>query len=986
MMKKFGLILLLILSAAVVLPGAPRFALLGEGDGGSSLADLTLAEAGDFEFVDRENLHTLLRERKLTAAELDGRTVAALLPLLRAELFARLEGKNGEAVRLTIFESGSGLRLADRLLPPDEATPQQVLAELRRTSELLEHPEKTLLLSFAGIRDRGIPDRIRAEARFRAEEVRRQIARIAPVLLTEREYLATLAAENRLTGKFGRLAASARIVTISLDPGAQTSDYGITLTLSDADGTKLLENTAPGNAASTPELLAGKLARFLHTAPPPPESPEDRAREAERFLREADWQQYSRRAPSSEYLPLYQAAWLLEPTARHWKELTYALSAAAAENSAPPVSVLLERLELVSSALEKEYPQDESELESSGREAVSSLFTLLYLRREELSDPAHNRVAELASLYRSYREKCVRNYRKWYDEKKSPTSFDFSSCLSRYCDLLKPWLWFNDAEFATGGESWFAELPVLAEQYCGPEDEIDPFGWLLPDEWFAVLPDSVAANHAERLAAACRRIPGNGIRNVADELADYADLRRNLMDDAGFAAAFRRVCEHGAGKTDFYAETQFNSVMSVPHLTEERRQRCRKIRSEVRSAFLRERAAPLSPRNQLLHSAETLRTAAGKRFGAVPPGFPAGNRNLPELATTDFCEKLNPDFTFRELSGSHFPFCAFVQSSDGTIYTAMWQGSTITFHTLNPETGTMRRIAYLTGQPFGNLDNSKRLLARLHAENGFLSFGNANTIHLIPLDGSKTRIIRDWPEEVFAAFVRDGRVWAVGPAMLISSTPDGSNRIIHLSRLREDEPAFTAFRHGSRSFTPRNLFPAEDGKILIQTESAVMLYEPGGKQLEIVGGFLPYGIVSRRAGNFILFGENNEYMTPTGYRAARDMQNRSFRHLAMPEKLQKELEKAAVHDLSALPSAASLKTEVTLPPGTTLRGPSALSGERLWCAGNDSGPGSVVRLNRPESSPGWLLPGIFAIYPHPDNRSVLLFTDTRIYKATPKDE
>ena len=111
-----------------------------------------------------------------------------------------------------------------------------------------------------------------------------------------------------------------------------------------------------------------------------------------------------------------------------------------------------------------------------------------------------------------------------------------------------------------------------------------------------------------------------------------------------------------------------------------------------------------------------------------------------------------------------------------------------------------------------------------------------------------------------------------------------------------------------------------------------------------------------------------------------------FRREQVEEVVQKELEKAAVRDLSALPSAASLKTEVTLPPGTTLRGPSALSGERLWCAGNDSGPGSVVRLNRPESSPGWLLPGIFAIYPHPDNRSVLLFTDTRIYKATPKDE
>ncbi|UKI30240.1 MAG: hypothetical protein L6W00_20035 [Lentisphaeria bacterium] len=155
----------LILTVALQLSGA-TVALLGRGEAGRNLADRIFAAGSDLEFVERDRIAAILRERRLNETQLDSASVRHLASLLKADLFVLADArKDGGEGRLLIFESNCGFRLADELLPA-EGTEQAALELIRSKQTLVAAPENALFLASTGIRDR----------RFRAAAGSRPIA------------------------------------------------------------------------------------------------------------------------------------------------------------------------------------------------------------------------------------------------------------------------------------------------------------------------------------------------------------------------------------------------------------------------------------------------------------------------------------------------------------------------------------------------------------------------------------------------------------------------------------------------------------------------------------------------------------------------------------------------------------------------------------------------------------------------------------------
>ena len=214
----------LILTVALQLSGA-TVALLGRGEAGRNLADRIFAAGSDLEFVERDRIAAILRERRLNETQLDSASVRHLASLLKADLFVLADArKDGGEGRLLIFESNCGFRLADELLPA-EGTEQAALELIRSKQTLVAAPENALFLASTGIRDRALPRSSWIEAHRTADEFMRRLLRVENLLLLEREELNLLVQERKLTGSFARLAAASRLLALELDPGNTTEVF-----------------------------------------------------------------------------------------------------------------------------------------------------------------------------------------------------------------------------------------------------------------------------------------------------------------------------------------------------------------------------------------------------------------------------------------------------------------------------------------------------------------------------------------------------------------------------------------------------------------------------------------------------------------------------------------------------------------------------------------------------------------------------------------
>ena len=267
----------LILTVALQLSGA-TVALLGRGEAGRNLADRIFAAGSDLEFVERDRIAAILRERRLNETQLDSASVRHLASLLKADLFVLADTrKDGGEGRLLIFESNCGFRLADELLPA-EGTEQAALELIRSKQTLVAAPENALFLASTGIRDRALPRSSWIEAHRTADEFIRRLLRVENLL--EREELNLLVQERKLTGSFARLAAASRLLALELDPGSTTDGYRCRVRLYSPKGKLLFSAEAASTDHDPAGVLLEKLAGRLRCIPPPrhPRRPQDRSR------------------------------------------------------------------------------------------------------------------------------------------------------------------------------------------------------------------------------------------------------------------------------------------------------------------------------------------------------------------------------------------------------------------------------------------------------------------------------------------------------------------------------------------------------------------------------------------------------------------------------------------------------------------------------------------------------------------------------------
>ena len=238
-------VIIILLSFALTLNlGAAKVALVPTAPELATLADQVLAamsnESGA-EFLERAEIETILKERKLSASGLVGSNLVELGKTLHADLFAIITARPGEKddspprpSGLIVYDARNGFRLVNAALPEKLEDCVKVMTEkLRRALETQKHSDKAIFLSVAAIRDAGVPERFKYKAANLAVELERRLCGMDNVIVLERDYLGSVNQERELTGQMFKLAPSARLIRLEFSPGSSPEIVNLTMRVTD---------------------------------------------------------------------------------------------------------------------------------------------------------------------------------------------------------------------------------------------------------------------------------------------------------------------------------------------------------------------------------------------------------------------------------------------------------------------------------------------------------------------------------------------------------------------------------------------------------------------------------------------------------------------------------------------------------------------------------------------------------------------------------
>jgi len=790
-----GLMLLLCLHGVA----GSRIALVGVGQSGENFTDLVLTESRGLEFVERSEIQNVLKERKILAQNLDANAIPGLSGLLRVAVFAVVEGDPGEMLRVTIFETANGFRLAELLLPPEKAKPEQVAAELRRAVGLLQNPQSATFLSFGGVTDLGVPERYAKEAKACATAARRRITAIPGILILERDHLSRLRAERRLTGDFGRLAGAARMVRFQLIPGDAAEKNSCRIQLIDTNGTVLLEQTRPVTDSTAPETLAASVAEFLKKSPPPAETPQDREKEAARFFAAARLRFKTGLGNTPETLRFSRIAVELAPTQEHRKTLMASALDNLCQAGAPAIGIseLTDIVEL----LDPRETDTGDEILRNLRESQSFLLRTIYLRRIELDETQLETVRRTAVRIREDRLRELSIMKKpmegWNDFSR------LSYFLNQSFELVNPCFWFDDRNFPAGTQPILEQAGTLLiaamKRPAPPQIEKDDLRSLLCAAHMMLnrLPVSLVPAATERLAAAAETANQPNLREFAVQIRFHAALAGAGTNQQRITQACR-TARLRAMPDDDYA-TCMETIYSVREL---------------------------EGRKQIDYHGMFRKT--GGNTGTAAPV--AKKKTPPKLA-----------FRQEEIAlPGNYPILHTDMAPDGKLYFTLVRGNALTLHRLDPVSKKVERLNFLADKNLTILLQPAAIPSRMQIGDGYAAISREERIDLLSLDGSKALQIGDWPGKIAGAVVFHGRVWTVGPQLLASAGLDGKNRTVHFSWLEEGKNGIDAVRdqvNGSETF--RNLHPEpETGCLLLLTQYQILRFHPDSGKLEACGRFL----------------------------------------------------------------------------------------------------------------------------------------------------
>jgi hypothetical protein len=277
---------------------ATRVALVTTGDvepSGPTIALVTAELSGvrDVQLVDRESIHAVLQEQKLSlSGVIEADRAIQLGKLLKVDVFAVVDadGKGGQPFGLTIFDANTGLRLWDAAIHGKPAELGKTIAVAVRAAvekdRTLDHGLR--LIGFLPVRNVDLPRDRDVFCDMVRLLVERQLTSSPAIAVLERTRLVEVNQERQLptTQPGSELWASVAVVQLEIGHGPSGHGLRAAVTLSGNSGPMGKRNVDVDldSAADLAEKIQRVLVDLLKV---PPAHPLHRDDEADRFARDA---------------------------------------------------------------------------------------------------------------------------------------------------------------------------------------------------------------------------------------------------------------------------------------------------------------------------------------------------------------------------------------------------------------------------------------------------------------------------------------------------------------------------------------------------------------------------------------------------------------------------------------------------------------------------------------------------------------------------
>ena len=298
-----GLISLGFVSSATCLHATTTVALVSTcgGEAGQNvlaLAETALSAEADIALVERREVERVLQEQNLMHCGLSeaGQAVAAG-QLLGVQVFASLETvpDQKEALGLVVFDAATGMVLGDSVLTSTnaEVAAAEVDAAVKAGCEKRQRPAGSLTrVCILSVRNVDLPRQFDSACQAVGNILQRQLVQSPSLAVLERQHLENVNKERLLPagGQTNQLLPSLVLIELDISRNGATNGLSGMAILSDTGGAKLGRATASiesDNPADLSDQLLLELEKILKATPS--RIVANRAREAERFYREANF-------------------------------------------------------------------------------------------------------------------------------------------------------------------------------------------------------------------------------------------------------------------------------------------------------------------------------------------------------------------------------------------------------------------------------------------------------------------------------------------------------------------------------------------------------------------------------------------------------------------------------------------------------------------------------------------------------------------------
>ena len=411
------------------------------------VADQVLAAMSNepgVEFLERSSIEAVFSERKLTASGLTGSNLAELGKLIHAELFAIITAKPGEkgamVSGLIVYDARNGFRLVNVMLPEQDAV-KEIAKRLRQAQEVIQHPEKQILLSVATVRNAGIPERFKYQEAFIAADLERRLGGIPNVTVLERDYLDSVNQECKTTEQMFELAPSSRLLRLEFAPGSSPEIVNLLLRVTDAANKELfrfnLDNCLADTEATEMKTIVA-VAEYLKVSPP--NITASASEEAARFF--AEYQFFSRLGDYAAARHKLDAAIALEPMKLEYRMAVLSLNKETPANSCREMVLRQQRAFDLSLEIERDFPLLREPLYSNGSYYDWNLMN-------SIGQATPQDLAEMKSFAAVFRPKYDAEIRRIYykfDISDGVKTYEDLEMHDRYCSYMSRFHLYFDAD------------------------------------------------------------------------------------------------------------------------------------------------------------------------------------------------------------------------------------------------------------------------------------------------------------------------------------------------------------------------------------------------------------------------------------------------------------------------------------------------------------------------------------------------------------